>query len=252
MARLHRDDLARLLDGWLAPTTFTDAAENGLQVEGRAEVERVVCGVTASLELIELAIEARADAVVVHHGLVWSGGIRRLDGWLGARVRRLVKADVNLFAYHLPLDAHPELGNNAQLARALGVVEARPFGRYQGQLIGVAGALQEPLAPGAFLDRVAAKVGPVHPASRLVDVVRTAGICSGGAASMLHEAVAERLDVFVTGEPAEWSHAVSQETGVGFVAAGHHATERFGPRALADKLAAHGLEARFVDVENAA
>lgn len=252
MARMHRDDLARMLDGWLSPSAFTDAAENGLQVEGRADIERVTCGVTASLELIELAIEAKADAIVVHHGLVWSGGIRRLDGWLGARVRRLIKADVNLFAFHLPLDAHAELGNNAQLARALGVVETRPFGRYQGQLIGVAGKLAEPAAPGAFLERVAERVGPVHSSSRLVDAVRTVGICSGGAASMLHDAVAEQLDVFVTGEPAEWTHAISQETGVGFVAAGHHATERFGPKALAEKLAAHGLEARFIDVENAA
>lgn len=252
MARMHRDDLTRLLDAWLAPSAFTDAAENGLQVEGRADIERVVCGVTASLELIELALEAKADAIVVHHGLVWSGGIRRLDGWLGARVRRLIKADVNLFAYHLPLDAHPELGNNAELARTLGVVETRPFGRYQGQLIGVAGSLAEPMAPGAFLERVAERVGPVHPASRLTDAVRTVGIVSGGAASMLHDAIAERLDVFVTGEPAEWSHAVSFETGVGFVAAGHHATERFGVTALAARLATHGLEARFLDVENAA
>ena len=252
MARLHRDELARLLDEWLAPASFTDAAENGLQVEGGPDVERVVCGVTASLELIELALEVGAHAIVVHHGLVWGGGMRRLDGWLGARVRRLMKADVSLFAYHLPLDAHAELGNNAQLARALGVKETRPFGRYKGQLIGVAGALPEPLAPAAFLDRVAARVGPVHPASRLAGAVRTVGVCSGGAADLLNDAVAERLDVFVTGEPAEWSHAVARETGVGFVAAGHHATERFGPMALADRLTAHGLDARFIDVENPA
>lgn len=252
MARLHRDELGRLLDGWLTPAAFTDSAENGLQVEGRDDVERVVCGVTASLELIELAIDAGAHALVVHHGLVWAGGMRRLDGWLGARVRRLIKADVSLFAYHLPLDAHGELGNNAQLARALGVVEVRPFGRYQGQLIGVAGALPEPLAPAAFLDRVAVRVGPVHPASRVTGKVRTVGVCSGGAAALLHDAVAERLDVFVTGEPAEWSHAVAKETGVGFVAAGHHATERFGARALAERLTAHGVDASFIDVENAA
>ncbi|MCC7069849.1 MAG: Nif3-like dinuclear metal center hexameric protein [Deltaproteobacteria bacterium] len=250
--RVHRDDLARLLDGWLSPATFTDAAENGLQVEGKPEVERVVCGVTASRALIERALDERADAIIVHHGLVWSGGIRRLDGWLGARVRLLMKAELSLFAYHLPLDAHPELGNNAELARALGVVETRPFGRYQGQLIGVAGVLQEPLAAAAFLARVAERVGPVHPASRLVEQVRSVGICSGGAASMIHDAVAERLDVFVTGEPAEWSHAISAETGVGFLAAGHHATERFGPRALAARLTSQGIDARFIDVENAA
>lgn len=252
MARLHRDELGRLLDGWLQPAAFTDGAENGLQVEGGAQVERVACGVTASLELIELALEMDAQAIVVHHGLVWGGGIRRLDGWLGARVRTLMKADVSLFAYHLPLDAHAELGNNAGLARALGVAETRPFGRYKGQLIGLAGSLPEPLAPAAFLDRVTARVGVVHPASRLERPVRTVGVCSGGAADLIHDAVAEHLDVFVTGEPAEWSHAIARETGVGFVAAGHHATERFGPRALADKLTAHGLDARFIDVENAA
>lgn len=250
--RVHRDDLARMLDGWLSPATFTDAAENGLQVEGKPDVERVVCGVTASRALLEAAIEVGADAVIVHHGLVWSGGLRRLDGWLGARVRLLFKADVSLFAYHLPLDAHGELGNNAELARALGVEQTRPFGRYQGQLIGVAGVLREPVSAAAFLERVAAKVGPVHPASRVVNDVRSVGICSGGAASMLYDAVSERLDVFLTGEPAEWSHAVSAETGVGFVAAGHHATERFGPKALAARLCAQGLDARFIDVENAA
>lgn len=252
MARIHRDELGRLLDGWLQPAAFTDAAENGLQVEGRPEVERVVCGVTASLELIERALAARADALVVHHGLVWGGGIRRLDGWLGARVRTLIKNDLSLFAYHLPLDAHAELGNNAGLARALGIVETRPFGRYKGQLIGVAGALPAPLAPEAFLQLVTSSVGPVHAASRVERPVRTVGVVSGGAAELIHDAVSEGLDAYLTGEPAEWSSAMARETGVGFVAAGHHATERFGARALAEKLGAQGLDARFIDVENAA
>lgn len=252
MARIHRDELGRLLDAWLQPAAFTDAAENGLQVEGRPEVERVVCGVTASLELLERALAARADAVVVHHGLVWGGGIRRLDGWLGARVRLLFKSDLSLFAYHLPLDAHAELGNNAGLARALGLVETRPFGRYKGQLIGVAGALPAPLSPAAFLERVASSVGPVHPASRVERPVRTVGVVSGGAADLLHDAVSEGLDAYLTGEPAEWSSAMAKETGVGFVAAGHHATERFGVRALAERLRAQGLDAQFIDVENAA
>jgi dinuclear metal center YbgI/SA1388 family protein len=249
---MKRDALTELLDGWLQPAAFTDSAENGLQVEGREDIQKVVCGVTANRALIEAAIEAGADAIVVHHGLVWGGGIRRLEGWLGQRVRLLVKADVNLFAYHLPLDAWPEAGNNAGLARTLGIEELAPFGRYKGQLIGLRGVMPR-LTLGALEERVRERVGP--PRAVFGDrarVLRTIGVCTGGAPDLLHDAVAEGLDAYLTGEVTEWVQAVAEETGTAFIAAGHHATERFGPRGLADKLTAAGLDARFIDVENPA
>lgn len=254
---MQRRALLTLLDDWLKPGTFTDVAENGLQVEGRDEVKKVVCGVSASRALIERAIAEGADAVVVHHGVVWGGGIRRLDGWLGERVRLLMRNDVNLFAYHLPLDAWPEAGNNAGLARALEVKEPEAFGRYKGQLIGLKGKLSSTTGDAVGLDeleeRVARHVGP--PLAVFGDrrrPLRTIGVCTGGAPDLLHDAVAEGLDAYVTGEVTEWVKAVAEETGTSFIAAGHHATERFGPRGLADKLRASGLDARFVDVENPA
>lgn len=249
---MRRTELLALLNDWLKPGTFTDVAENGLQVEGREDVTRVVCGVSASRALIEAAIAANADAVVVHHGLVWGGGIRRLDGWLGARVRLLMRADLNLFAYHLPLDAWPEGGNNAGLAHALDVEELQPFGRYKGQLIGLKGTVK-PMPLSVLEDRVRDRVGaPLAVFGAREQVVRTVGVCTGGAPDLLHDAVAEGLDLYVTGEVTEWVKSVADETGTAFIAAGHHATERFGPRGLAEKLRTAGLDAFFVDVENPA
>lgn len=252
---MHRDELLALLDRWLEPERFRDVGENGLQVEGKDEIERVVCGVTANAALIEAAIERKADAIFVHHGLVWGGGMRKLTGWLGARVRRLFEGGLSLFAYHLPLDAHPTLGNNAGLADALGVTEERePFGEYRGQLIGAKGALEGgPMTLADVVERVRANVGePPFVFGDLSREVRTVGLCTGGAPELLQAAVDEGLDLYVTGEVTEWSKAVAQETGVAFIAAGHHNSERFGAMRVAEALSAEGLEAVFVDVENPA
>lgn len=245
------EGLAALLDGWFEPGRFDDVAENGMQVEGRTEVRRVVCGVTANQALIDRAVADGADAIVVHHGIVWGGGMRRLTGWLGRRVKTLLAAEISLFAYHLPLDAHPTLGNNAGLAEALGVnVDATPFGTWRGQPIGLRGRLGG-VAFGDLVARVRAAVG--EPACAFGDPARpveTIGLCTGGAPELLHEAIDAGLDCYVTGEATEWVTSVAAESGVAFVAAGHHATERFGPRRLAAALAAQGLDARFVDVPN--
>jgi dinuclear metal center YbgI/SA1388 family protein len=249
---VHRRELQRLLDDLLKPAAFNDVAENGLQVEGKDEVVRVVCGVSANAALIDAAIERGADAVVVHHGIVWGGGIRRLDGGLGARVRKLMRADVSLFAYHLPLDAQPEIGNNAGLARALGVVDVVPFGKYKGQLIGLKGRVTPSIAPQALHDLVAVKVGAPVAFFAGSHNVSTVGLCTGGAPDLLHDAIAEGLDAYITGEVTEWVKAVAEESQTTFVAAGHHATERFGPRGLAEKLRSLGIDASFVDVENPA
>jgi dinuclear metal center YbgI/SA1388 family protein len=252
---MRRDALSTLLDEWLEPGRFTDAAENGLQVEGKAEIARVVTGVSANRALIERAIALGADAVVVHHGLVWGGGIRRVDGWLKERIALLLQHGISLFAYHLPLDAHPTLGNNAGLADALGIVDDGrvPFGRYKGTPIGFSGRLKEPVPFDAFVAHARLHVGEPRAAfgeaSRLV---RTIGVCSGGAPELLHEAIAARLDVYVTGEVTEWVKSVADESGTAFVALGHHRTERFGAMRLAAHLSSLALEATFVDVENPA
>lgn len=250
---MNRAALADLLNGWLQPGRFHDVAENGLQVEGRPEVTRVLTGVSANQALIDEAVRQGADAIFVHHGLVW-GGIRRLDGWLAKRVRTLLTHEISLFAYHLPLDAHPCLGNNAGLADALGIgVEREAFGAYKGQDIGAAGVLDEPCALDAFVERVRQKVGP--PLAVFGDPsrqIRRVGVCSGGAPDRLHEAIEKGLDLFVTGEVTEWVKAVAEESGVAFIAAGHHATERFGAQAVARALIQEGLTAAFFDVENPA
>jgi dinuclear metal center YbgI/SA1388 family protein len=248
-----RAELGALLDEWLQPARFTDVAENGLQVEGKGVVQKVVTGVTANRALIERAIAVGADAVVVHHGLVWGGGIRRLDGWLKERVRLLLHHQINLFAYHLPLDAHAQLGNNAGLARALGVVATTPFGRFKGQLVGLQGALSPRATLSGLVERARKNVvgdGVVHAFGDARRELSSIGLCTGGAPDLLHEAVAAGLDVYVTGEVTEYVKAVAEESGVCFVALGHHATERFGPRALADALRDHDVDAVFVDVDN--
>ena len=250
-----RGEFGALLEEWLQPTRFTDVAENGLQVEGAEVVTKVVTGVSANRALIEAAIDVGADAVVVHHGLVWGGGIRRLDGWLKERVRLLLQHRINLFAYHLPLDAHAELGNNAGLAHALGVVATTPFGRYKGQLIGVQGALSPRATLPGLVERARKNVvgdGVVHAFGDPRRELSSIGLCTGGAPDLLHEAVDVGLDVYVTGEVTEYVKAIADESGVCFLGLGHHATERFGPRALADALRAQGFDAAFADVDNPA
>ncbi len=250
---MRRSALHHLLDRWLGPERFQDVAHNGLQVEGREEICTVICGVSANAALIEEAVAAGADALFVHHGLVWGGGIQSVSGWLGKRIVRLIEADLNLFAYHLPLDAHPDLGNNVGLARALGLAEERePFGEYKGQLIGTGGRLESPLPFEAVCARVSETVGgPVFQCGDPRKRVERVAICSGGAPDLLYEAVGNGYDLFLTGEATEWVKAVAEETGTAFIAAGHHATERFGPRAIAAALdAEEGLSAQFIDIPN--
>ena len=251
---MKRSELNAKLNAWLQPEKFRDVAENGLQVEGREHVERVICGVSANQALIDAAVEKKADAIFVHHGLVWGGGIRSLKGWLAARIRTLMVNEISLFAYHLPLDAHPHFGNNAGLADALELGDARtPFGEYKGQAIGIQGELAEPLTLGKLVERIETQIGP--PLAVFGDRTRPlkrVGICSGGAPDLLHEAIDAGLDLYLTGEVTEWVRAVAEESNVAFVAAGHHATERFGARRMAEVLRQEGLDAEFVDVENPA
>ena len=247
-------DIIAALDEVLSPADFADLGPNGLQVPGTPEVTRVVTGVSARRELSERAVELGAQLVLVHHGLFWDFQPTGLTPLLAERLRPLFKHDINLAAYHLPLDAHPTLGNNAILARELGCEDVQPFGRYSSQParpIGCRGRF-DGIAPDELHARVRAVTGrePLLLGSG-PDPVRSIGIVSGSAADTLHEAAAAGLDAFLTGEPREHITAEAAELGVWFVAAGHYATETFGVRALGDLLAERfAIEHVFVDLPN--
>lgn len=256
---ISRHQLLQALDGLLQPERFKDYGPNGLQVEGRPEIQRVVSGVTASRALIEAAIAARADAIFVHHGLFWRGQDGRITGWMKQRLQLLLAHDINLFAYHLPLDAHAELGNNAQLGRVLGFAADARFGEqdlgfsapavfdscqaladHVAQALGRAVTLVQPMVAGSAPPR------PVRPVCRVA-------WCTGGAQGYFESAIAAGADAFITGEISEPQAHLAREMGVSFIAAGHHATERYGAPAVAAHVAAQwGLDHQFIEIDNPA
>jgi dinuclear metal center YbgI/SA1388 family protein len=246
-----RDELAAYLDTLLEVTRFRDYCPNGLQVEGRGEIRKVVCGVTASQALLDVAVARQADAVLVHHGYFWRGEDGRISGIRKARLATLLRHDINLLAYHLPLDAHPELGNNAQLAKRLGW---QVDGRFGDQDIGFLGRLAAPLAASqvaAALERsLTRSVVLAGDAERLVSRVAW---CTGGAQGYLEQAIAAGADIYVSGEISEQTVHLARESGVPFIAAGHHATERYGVQALGVHLAQQfGMTCEYVELDNPA
>jgi dinuclear metal center YbgI/SA1388 family protein len=246
---MKREELTRYLDELLEAARFKDYCPNGLQVEGRAEVRRLVLGVTASMALLEAALARGADAVLVHHGWFWRGEDGRVTGLRKARLQTLLKHDISLLAYHLPLDSHPQFGNNAQLARLLGWT---PEGRFGEQDIGWHGRCGAPKTLSAFTAGLAAVLQReplvIGDAQRSVERIAW---CSGGAQSYLEQAIALGVDVYVSGEISEQTVHLARESGVAYVAAGHHATERYGVQALGKHLSERfGLESEFVDIDN--
>ncbi len=249
---LSTRELSTYLDELLEATRDKDFGPNGLQVEGRRPVRKIATGVSACLELFERAASASADAVLVHHGLFWDGMPRQLTGAQFRRVASLIESGMALFAYHLPLDRHPELGNNVLAARGLGLYSVEPFGFYQGTAIGFRGRYPEPLAPTELVARCR-RLFDHEPLAFLSgpDEIATVGIISGGAQSELHQAVAAGLDAYITGEVSEWVMNVARESRIHYLACGHYATERLGIRALGEHLAERfGLEHEFIDVPN--
>lgn len=246
-----REDLRAYLDSLLEAARFRDYCPNGLQVEGRASIRRLVCGVTASQALIEAAIERGADAMLVHHGWFWKAEDGRVTGFRRQRMARLLAHDISLFAYHLPLDAHAKLGNNAQLAQRLGWTIS---GRFAEQEIGFVGVPPAPTFAGELARLIEGTLG--RPTQLIGDPARTVqrvAWCSGGAQDYFEDALATGADVFVSGEISEQTVHLARETGMAFIAAGHHATERYGVMALGahvqEKL---GIACEFVDIDNPA
>ncbi len=216
---------------------FRDYCPNGLQVEGHGEVSRILAGVTASQALIDAAIFQKADAVLVHHGYFWRGEDPTLVGIKARRISSLLKSNISLLAYHLPLDAHPQFGNNVQLAKQLSIAIDGRFGPDENQL-GLLGSLDRPMSGSDFVRHVHNCLGraPLHISSQNRTINRLAW-CTGGAQNYFESAIAQGVDVFITGEVSEQQYHLALESGVDFIAAGHHATERYGVQALAEHLA---------------
>jgi dinuclear metal center YbgI/SA1388 family protein len=247
-----RDEIVSFCDELLGIEGWEDYGPNGLQVPGAAEVERVVSGVDANLALFREAEAAGAQLILVHHGTFWDSGSRALSEPLAARLKLLLGAGISLAAYHLPLDAHPEIGNNALICARLGIGNREPFGAFKGRTIGFAGELAEELPVAELLSRVADLTGrePMHFAGGPERVFRL-GVVSGGGGDALEEAAALGLDALITGEPEEPAPADALEHGIHFVAAGHYATETFGITALGERVAERfGVEHHFIDIPN--
>ena len=248
---MDRDELLQALDDELQPDSFRDYCPNGLQVEGRPQVRRIVSGVTASLALVEAAIAAEADLVLVHHGYFWKGEPQEVTGMKRERIRRLLEHDINLVAYHLPLDAHPTLGNNTRLAEELGFHIDGPLREDGVGQYGRPAEERSAQALQAHITRVLGRdcllvPGGDHP-------VRRIAWCTGGAQSLLTTAAEHGVDAYISGEISEQTTHEARELGVHYFAAGHHATERYGAPALGQWCAERfGLEHRFIDIDNPA
>ena len=243
--------LIQYLEHTLEPQRFQDYCPNGLQVEGCAQVARLVSGVTASQRLLDEAVAWGADAIVVHHGYFWKGEDPSVVGMKRRRLATLLANDVSLLAYHLPLDAHPTLGNNARLGQLLGLAEHQPL-QPGGDGVGNIASLPAPVPAGellAQLQQITARQ-PLH-IGAAQDPVQRIAWCTGAAQGYIEAAVAAGADMFITGEASEPTVHIAREEGIHFVAAGHHATERYGVQALGEHLAEQfSLQHRFIDIDN--
>lgn len=246
---MERDELQAYLDRLLSPDQFKDYCPNGLQVEGRGVVRRLVCGVTASQAVLDGAVACGADAVLVHHGYFWRGEDGRVTGIRRRRLHTLLSHEISLLAYHLPLDAHPEFGNNAQFGRLMGWQGQPGFGD---QNLGWLATMPEPQPAARIARGVAARLGrePLLIGSPERQVRRVAW-CTGAAQGFLEQAIAAGADLYISGEVSEPTVHLAREAGVAYLAAGHHATERYGVMALGQHLGQQfGLDVQFVDEDN--
>ena len=242
-----RNDILRKIDEWLQPDNFQDYCPNGLQVEGREDVRTVITGVTASRALIDAAIEAGADMILVHHGYFWKGEDQRIRGMKRDRLKQLLDNDINLVAHHLPLDDHPVYGNNRQLADVLGIENPRPLGGLVWE-----GELAQAMSPERFAEYLSEKLGrsPLRVGDGKYEIKRI-GWCTGAAQGFIGTALDAGLDAYISGEISEPTTHTARECGIHYYAAGHHATERYGVQALGAALEKQfGLTHRFIDCDN--
>ncbi|WP_147196283.1 type 2 GTP cyclohydrolase I [Pantoea sp. MBD-2R] len=247
---MRNTELEQIVNQQLNTATFSDYAPNGLQVEGREEIKKIVTGVTACQALLDEAVRLKADAVLVHHGYFWKSEAPVIKGMKRNRLKTLLANDINLYGWHLPLDAHPELGNNAQLAKMFGITvkgEVMPLVPW--------GELPEALTGEQLAERISNVLGrePLHCGDNAPRLIRRIAWCSGGGQGFIDAAAAFGVDAFITGEVSEQTIHSAREQGLHFFAAGHHATERGGIKALGEWLAEnHGLDVSFIDIANPA
>lgn len=246
---MQQNALENYLNQLLDVPRFHDYCPNGLQVEGRDQIHTVISGVTASFDLLQTAVTMRADAILVHHGYFWRGEERSLRGIRHRRIALLMKHEINLFVYHLPLDAHPELGNNAQLGARLGFLTTDYFGE---QNIAFHGRLTHDISLGQLGEKISSVLSrkPLiigDPAKRICRVAW----CTGAAQGYFEEAIQLGVDAFITGEISEQNVHAARESGIAFISAGHHATERYGIQALGEHIAQQfGIKHQFIDLDN--
>jgi dinuclear metal center YbgI/SA1388 family protein len=253
MMTVLRDDLVKQLNRMLRVDQFNDYCPNGLQVEGNESVTRIVSGVTASQALIEAAIARQADTILVHHGYFWKGEPAPVTGMKKQRLKLLLTHNINLLAYHLPLDSHPEFGNNAQLANELELPVSGELMKQNNQVMGLYADLDEPITGEQLMARLTDKLGrsALHISPPEAQQIHRIAWCTGGAQSYIHRAVDIGADAYISGEVSEPTFHTAQELGIHYFAAGHHATERYGAKALGEWLAAeYGLAHEFVDIDN--
>ncbi|QNS14640.1 Nif3-like dinuclear metal center hexameric protein [Mannheimia bovis] len=250
-------ELEQILNTKLSSPAINDYAPNGLQVEGKREIKKIITGVTASLPLIEKAIEKNADAILVHHGYFWKSENPCIRGMKGKRIKQLLVNDINLFGYHLPLDIHPELGNNAQLAKHLGVINLQGLENTPNS-IPMYGELETPISAEELKQKLEKTLQRTvilcnEFTSSPQKLIKKIGICSGGGQGYIDLAFEKGCDAFISGEISEQTTHSAREQGIYYFACGHHATERDGVKALGEWLAQqYGLEVEFIDIDNPA
>jgi dinuclear metal center YbgI/SA1388 family protein len=261
---MDRQELLATFNTLLQPERFTDYGPNGLQVEGKAQIRKIVSGVTASRALIEAAIDVKADAIFVHHGLFWRGQTGVVTGWMKERVKLLLAHDVNLYAYHLPLDAHPELGNNAQLGQKLGFITPKAVQRgdithFGDQSLGWMANVEQNQSKAIQNPENLQKHLEITLKRQIVSVfcsnlaIKNIAWCTGGAQSYFEAAIAAGAEAFITGEMSEPQAHLARECGVAYFACGHHATERYGAPAVAGHVAEKlGIQHEFIEIDNPA
>lgn len=249
---IPRSELLAYLDQLLQPEQFQDYCPNGLQVQGNARIKNIVTGVTASQALIEAAIAAQADTLLVHHGYFWRGESPTVTGIKQQRLKQLLVNDINLIAYHLPLDAQAELGNNAQLAKRLGLTVDGLIPDTGQPALGMYGGFDQPISITELTAQLTTKLGrPPLVISSHSEPIKTIGWCTGAAQGYLQQAADIGLDAFISGEISEPTVHLARELGIHYIAAGHHATERYGIKALGEHLAAKfAVSVEFIDIDN--
>jgi len=250
-----RETFEKSLNELLKPELIKDFCPNGLQVQGANEIKKVITGVTATQALIDRAIEEGADAIVVHHGYFWKNESYVIRGMKYNRIKALLDNDINLFAYHLPLDIHPEFGNNAQLAKLLGIEVKGPLEPGNDQSVSIRGQLSQEVSGKAFATQITEKLSRtcVHVAPDIDKPIKTVAWCTGGGQSFIELAAEQGVDAFISGEISEQTTHVAREMGIHYFAAGHHATERYGAMSLAGFIKDNlNLDCQFIDIDNPA